>query len=137
MPAKPARKKVSGQKQDDFSATFRALRAILVPYSKGSVKVVRDKLNNYYVETTFSVMGRGPVMFVAVRKGKSYVSYHLLPLYMNPSLQNRVSAELNRRKQGKACFNFSQPDEKLFAELAEITRLGFEDFKKLNSPAKH
>lgn len=137
MAAKPAQKIVSGEKQADFSATFQALRTILVAYSKESIKVVYDKPDNYYVETTFSVMGRGPVMFAAVRKGKSYVSYHLLPLYMNPSLQKKVSAELNRRKQGKACFNFSQRDEKLFAELAEITRLGFEDFKKLSSPAKH
>lgn len=137
MPAKAARKKVSGEKEADFSAAFQALRAILVPYSKGSIKVVHDNPDHYYVETTFSVMGRGPMMFAAVRKGKSYVSYHLLPLYMNPSLQKKVSAELNRRKQGKACFNFAQPDEKLFAELAEITQIGFEDFKKLSSPAKH
>jgi len=70
------------------------------------------------------VMGRGPMMFAAVRKGKGYVSYHLLPLYMNPTLQSKVSAELKRRKQGKACFNFAKPDQKLFAEVAEITRLG-------------
>jgi|SRR5215467_6747677 len=137
MPAKPARKKVSGEKQADFSSTFQALRAILVPYSKRDTKVVHDKPDNYYLETTFPVMGRGPMMFAAVRKGKSYISYHLLPLYMNPPLQNKVSRELNRRKQGKACFNFSHTDEKLFAELAEITRLGFEDFKKLSSQTKH
>lgn len=136
MTAKPAQKKVSGEKPADFSATFQALRAILVPYSKLGSKVVHDKPDNYYLETTFSVMGRGPVMFAAVRTGKSYVSYHLLPLYMNPLLHNKVSAELNRRRQGKACFNFSHPDEKLFAELAEITRLGFEDFKKLSNPPK-
>ena len=70
-------------------------------------------------------------MFAAVRKGKAYVSYHLMPIYMNPALQSRVSPELQRRKQGKACFNFSQPDHKLFVELAELTRLGFEGFKKL------
>lgn len=69
-------------------------------------------------------------MFAAVRTGKGYVSYHLLPIYMNPHLQNKISAELKRRKQGKACFNFSQPDEKLFAELAELTRLGLESFRK-------
>jgi len=130
MPAKAAQKKVHEEKKSDFSATFKALRAILQPYTNRNTRVVQDKPDYYYLETTFPVMGRGPMMFACVRVGKGYVSYHLLPLYMNPSLQNKVSAELNRRKQGKACFNFSRPDEKLFAELAELTRLGFEDFTK-------
>lgn len=133
MPAKAAPKKASAKKPADFSATFKALRAILVPYAKGGMKVVHDTPDYYYIETNFPVMGRGPVMFACVRTGKGYVSYHLLPLYMNPPLQNKVPAELKRRKQGKACFNFSQPDEKLFAELAELTRLGLESFKKLST----
>lgn len=136
MSAKPARKKMSGKDPDAFAATFQALRAVLVPYASRSMKVMQDKPDYYYLETTFPVMGRRTLMFAAVRKGKAYVSYHLLPLYMNPSLQNKVSVELNRRKQGKACFNFSHPDEKLFAELVEITRFGFEDFKKLSKSSQ-
>ena len=95
------------------------------------MRVVRDKPDYYCLETRFSVMGRGPLMFGAARKGKRYVSYHLVPLYMNQPLQNKVSAELKRRKQGKACFNFAKPDQTLFAELAKLTRLGFDCFKKL------
>jgi hypothetical protein len=41
-----------------------------------------------------------------------------------------VSAELKRRKQGKARFDFAKPDEKLFTELAELTRLGFEGWQR-------
>jgi len=130
MPAKTAAQKGSTEKKSDFSAAFKALREILTPYASRDMRVVHDKPDYYYLETTFSVMGRGPMMFAAVRAGKNYVSYHLLPLYMNPPLQSKVSADLKRRKQGKACFNFAKPDEKLFAELAELTRLGLESFKK-------
>lgn len=132
MPAKTARKKSSGEKSADFAATFKALRAILVPYSSRDMKVVHDKPDYYYLDTTYSVMDRGPMMFASVRTGKAYVSYHLLPLYMNPKLQSKVPPELNRRKQGKACFNFTQTDEKLFAQLAEITQVACEDFKKFS-----
>jgi hypothetical protein len=97
------------------------------------MRVVQDKPDYYYLETRFSVMGRGPVMFAAVRQGKSYVSYHLMPLYMNSQLQNQMSEELERRKQGKACFNFTKPDKQLFAEIAELTRLGFDSFRKLSN----
>lgn len=132
MPAKAARKKGSEQQKTDFAAVFKALRAILVPYAAQGMKVVHDKPDHYCLETNFSVMGRGPVMFAAVRTGKGYVSYHLVPIYMNEPLQNKISTELKRRKQGKACFNFSQPDEKLFAELGELTRMGLESFRKLS-----
>lgn len=135
MPTKTISKTRTAEQQADFAATFIALKKILVHYVAKDMRVVQDKPDYYYIETKFSVMGRGPVMFGAVRKGKGYVSYHLLPLYMNPPLQQKVSAELRRRKQGKACFNFTKPDEKLFAELAELTRLGFECFKKLSERA--
>jgi len=30
------------------------------------------------------------------RMGKNYVSYHLMPVYMNPALQKHISPELKR-----------------------------------------
>lgn len=135
MPAKAEDKKAKAEKRSKFAATFAALRAILAPHAGKYMRVAHDEPDYYYLETRFSVMGRGPVMFAAVRTGKNYVSFHLMPLYMNESLQARVSPELGQRKQGKACFNFTTPDETLFAELAEITRLGLESFKKLSKAA--
>ena len=61
-----------------------------------------------------------PVVYLKI--GKSYVSFHLLGLYMNPSLEGQISAELVKRKQGKACFNFRKEDSDLTKELRELTR---------------
>lgn len=133
MSAKGLTKKPVPEKQIEFSAAFERLRAVLAPYAGKNMRVVHDDPGHYYLETRFPVFGRGPVMFAAVRKGKNYVSYHLMPLYMNEPLQARISPELMRRKQGKACFNFAKPDEKLFAEIAKLTKLGLESFKKLGS----
>jgi len=43
--------------------------------------------------------------------------------------------------QGKACFNFKEPDPALFAELAELTKSGAEwfgtvDWAKFKYPTK-
>ena len=133
--AKATAKKATAMQESEFATTFTALKKILAPYAGQNMRVAQNKPDYYYIETKFPVMGRRPVMFGAVRKGKGYVSYHLLPLYMNQALQKKVSTELGRRKQGKACFNFTRPDDKLFAELAELTRLGFECFKKLSQTA--
>jgi hypothetical protein len=64
--------------------------------------------------------------FGGVRVGKRYVSYYLMPVYVEPSLLDEVSPALRRRMQGKSCFNFTSVDEGLFAELTELTRRGFE-----------
>jgi hypothetical protein len=58
------------------------------------------------------------------------VSYHLMPLYMNPTLQAMVSPELKKRMQGKACFNFKkEPEPALLKELAALTKAAVKDSK--------
>src|SRR5262249_24067976 len=65
---------------------------------------------------------KGQPLFVgSVKLGKAYVSFHLLPLYMNPKLAKEVTPALKKRMQGKACFNFKAPPEKaLLSDLAGL-----------------
>jgi hypothetical protein len=74
-----------------------------------------------------------PMYFGMVRMGKAYVSFHLLPLYMNQSLSGTISPALKKRMQGKACFNFKTvPDADLLAELERLTYAGFKSFDDKN-----
>jgi hypothetical protein len=75
----------------------------------------------YYLETATAEYRRKPLMFGAVRWGKSYVSYHLMVLYGFPELVAKLSPALRKRMQGKSCFNFAAADEPLFAELERVT----------------
>ena len=65
-----------------------------------------------------------PLFFASVKIGKAYVSFHLLPLYMCPELNKGISPVLKKRMQGKACFNFKEPNETLFEELEVLTSEG-------------
>jgi hypothetical protein len=67
-----------------------------------------------------------PMWVGGVRIGKQYVSYYLMPVYGFPGLLAGISPELERRRQGKSCFNFTQIDEPLFAELEALTQRGLE-----------
>jgi hypothetical protein len=67
--------------------------------------------------------------FGAVKIGKRYVSFHLMPVYVHPELLDDLSPELRKRMQGKSCFNFTRPDDALFAELARLTAAGFAQFQ--------
>ena len=70
-----------------------------------------------------------PMWFGSVRLGKAYVSFHLMPLYMNPTLLSRVSPALKRRMQGKTCFNFTSfPEPGILDELKKLVEAALQDW---------
>jgi hypothetical protein len=113
--------------KDDFAAVFARLKAILEPYAK-KCDVLHNTSDNYYLNTRYIMKNKQPLFFAAVRKGKAYVSFHLMPVYACSELVNGMSPELKRRMQGKSCFNFKSVDEKVFKELAALTKAGFARF---------
>ena len=114
--------------KDDFAATFLRLKAILEPYAPRLV-VAADTKNYYALETHHIMKNKHRLYFAGVKLGKAYVSYYLMPVYASPELLKSLSPELKKRMQGKACFNFKAVDEKLFKELAKVTKAGAAEFK--------
>ena len=111
-----------------MSEVFPLLRAILLPYAEGMV-VVCDEEAMYCLDT-HHVMKNGKRMFFgSARVSKSYTSFHLMPVYVNPALLEGMSEALGKRMQGKSCFNFKKLDTELFAELRNLTALGYEDYR--------
>lgn len=111
----------------EFSIVFSRLRAILEPYESRLV-VVADTPENYSLNTHHIMKNKKPLFFAGVKKGKNYVSFYLMSVYSSPNEQDSISPELNKRMQGKSCFNFTTVDEKLFKELATLTKAGFARF---------
>jgi hypothetical protein len=107
----------------DFAATFQRLKAILAPYAAKMI-VVHDTDKAYYLDTTYVMKNKHRMFFGAVRMGKAYVSFHLMPVYAFPDLLESMSPELKKHMQGKSCFNFKTVDEKLFKEVTKLTRAG-------------
>ena len=114
-------------KQPEFKTTFSQLKKILQPYESKLI-VVADTDTEYAVETQHVMKNKRRMYFGGVKIGKAYVSYHLMPVYAWPALREEMSPELKKRMQGKSCFNFTTPDEKLFKELAKLTKIGFNRF---------
>ena len=72
-------------------------------------------------------LGRHPVQKLGgVEIKKHYVSYHLIPVYANSALRAALSPALQKRMQGKSCFNFVRVDEDLLAQLDALTKQGYE-----------
>jgi hypothetical protein len=125
--AKARPKKAPPKKPADFDAVFAGLRSILAPHARTLV-ARHDKPDYYYLETKAPVYKGRPVFFAGVRKGKGYVSFHLMPVYAYPEMRKGLSPALRKRMQGKACFNFTAVDEQLFEELRQLTAEGMEGF---------
>ena len=111
---------------DDTQATavFDRLAAIFAPY-RSSLIAKADELGDLSLETLPSTAYPSGLFFGAVKIGKRYVSFHLMPVYVHPDLLDEVSPELRKRMQGKSCFNFTRADDGLFAELEALTAAGY------------
>ena len=98
---------------------FAALRALLAAHS-GQFVVKWDQPDQYYLETV-TTAGK-PEMFAAVQIKKSYVSFHLFPVYLEPGLLSDISPELRKRMQGKSCFNFGPKHTLPIDELSALVQ---------------
>lgn len=112
----------------DLSTVFAELRSIMAPYA-GKLDPKKDDASELYVDTRYLQENKKPLFFGAVQVKKSFVSYHLMPVYAKPELLDGLSPALKSRMQGKSCFNFSEVDKPLFKELASLTQAGFESYK--------
>jgi hypothetical protein len=113
----------------DFTTTFDSLKSILKKY-ESSLRVRADKDENYSLNAGFDVKRKSDIYFGAVQIKKNYVSFHLMPVYVNPKLLNGISTELKKRMQGKSCFNFKEINKEYLQELSILTKNGFEFYKK-------
>jgi hypothetical protein len=127
--SKATKSRTSGHTKD-FGRVFQALKKILAPYEK-NLQVQAIKAIFYALVTQKPVHNGKTIWFAAIRVGKNYVSYHLMPVYRNAAMQRRIPPELKRRMQGKACFNFTEVEPAIFQQLAELTAAGFEGYRSL------
>ena len=114
--------------KEPFQQIFEALKPIFEEYAE-KLGVQVDKPGEYYLETKSAIRKGQRLQFGGVKIGKAYVSFHLMPIYMNPKLQASISPELKKRMQGKSCFNFTHVEPGHLAELKKLTKAGFDEFK--------
>jgi len=109
----------------DFSKAFDVLKRAMATQAR-RLAVKTDSAKAYELLTKspspYPQHKGKPMWFGMVKIGKAYVSYHLVPLYMNAALQKKIPPALKKHMQGKACFNFkTAPAADVLAELKRLT----------------
>lgn len=99
---------------------FDVLRSRMLRAATG-MATTTDEPGNLVLKTVWLEPGKKEgAWFGAVQLKKNYVSVHLMPIYADATLRAKVSAELEKRMQGKSCFNFKKPEPELFDPLEEL-----------------
>jgi hypothetical protein len=106
---------------------FAGLKKILYRWAPALV-VACDAPGAYRLDTYSQMKSGRPLMFGSVHIRKTYVSFRLQALLTHPELAAALSPGLSARRQGKSSFNFDAPNERLFAELKELTWDCYRDF---------
>ena len=127
-PAAARAPRASAAGDDAKRAMCEALCAILKRQAR-DLLITQEGPLGMQVSLKQEVRGK-PFWLGGVRVGKSYVSYHLMPVYMFPDLLAGLSPALRKRMQGKSCFNFREADPALMRELEALTKAGIARVKK-------
>jgi hypothetical protein len=107
---------------ETLEPVFLALRQRMMNASDG-MDVATDEPGNLVMKTPWMEPGKKePAWFGAVQQKKRYVSYHLMPIYAVAGLSADIAPELQKRMQGKSCFNFRTIEADLFDALEALTR---------------
>ena len=117
-----------------FSDVFAVLKPALASQA-GRLAVKTDAPKEYTLVTKspspYPQHKGQPMWFGAVKAGKAYVSYQLMPLYMNTALTNTISPQLRKHMQGKSCFNFKvAPAPEALEELRRLTAAAADQWAK-------
>lgn len=109
----------------DLAAVYAELRARLLRAAAG-MTVDKDGPHGLVLHAPWAhpTKPREPMWFGAVRPGKAYASFHLMPVYSHPELPAGISPALRKRMQGKSCFNFKASDPVPFDELERLAEAG-------------
>ncbi len=102
--------------EKDFGMVYEKLHTIMDKHTDGLI-VKHDEPGFYYVIGPEPDFRKNEAYFGGVQVKKNYVSYHLMPVYMDPRLLENIPESLKKRMQGKSCFNFNKEDPALFQSL--------------------
>ena len=113
----------------DLGAVFSGLRQLMAPLA-GHLVTTTDTDTELSLYTRHRMSNGKPLFFGAVKRGRNYASYHLMPVYVRPALLDGLSPTLRKRLRGKSCFNFTSVDAQALAELAALTRASLQSYRE-------
>jgi hypothetical protein len=106
-----------------FENFIAALPTERQPVARQVWQLLRQAVPAGYIEhigPKYLEFRAGKDMYVGLANQKSYLSLHLVPMYLMPELQEQLAAAVPKPKMGKGCVNFSKAEELPLTALTEL-----------------
>jgi len=85
----------------EFQITFDRLKSVLKKYEKNHT-ITSNIKDTYNLIAGYSEKYKQDIFFGGVQIKKNYLSFYLMPVYVNPKLLDGISTELKKSMQGKS-----------------------------------
>ncbi len=122
--------------QPDLVPIFNAIKALMLPYEKGDMKVEGGTGGQMQLINKRAVVIDGrkkdEMWFAGLLVQKGYVGFYYMPIYAEPEMRKLFSPEFMKCLKGKACFHIKKNDPLLLADIGKALKVGFEKWKALN-----
>lgn len=113
---------------------FEDIKAMLLPYEKGAMKVHNETggqvilINHKPVE----IEGRKKpeLWFAASLIQKGYIGFYFMPVYCDDKVKDFFKPELLKCLKGKSCFHIKKADKVIYAQIKASLKLGYDAYKK-------
>lgn len=139
--ATPAGEKPTGIKYADKSAgqpqlipIFEELKALLLPYEKGSI-VLRGGTGGQLMlvsekEVVIDGRKKQEMYFAGLLIQKGYVGFYFMPVYVEAEQKALFAPELMKLLKGKSCFHIKKWDDTLKKQVKDALKKGYEVYKE-------
>jgi hypothetical protein len=124
---------VKKNKTDELKRIFRETKTLLKKYEPPFV--CRVNLATKYDlwsegDITASGKKRKEMFFAAVQVQSNYVGFYFMPVYTNENLKRVFKPELLSLLKGKSCFHIKNFDRMVIAQIKDVLKSGFNQYKK-------
>lgn len=149
--AAPARKKAAAKKtaakkpvvkaapakgadeEANLLAIFKRLRGALAAYAP-PYAVTLNRPGRYELwsknEIEFAGKKRSEWFFAGLIFQSNYIGFYYMPIYVEPSLAQKISPGLQKLLKGKSCFHVKALDDDLYREIERALKVGHQAYKQ-------
>jgi hypothetical protein len=120
----------------ELKAIFDAVKPLLTPYEKGSMKVRVNFETKYDLWSEMKLVDqkgkpRDEMAFLAMIVQSSYMGFYFMPVYTHPDLVEKLGPNLRACLKGKSCFHLTRWDAELEQEVKAALKLGYALYKEV------
>jgi hypothetical protein len=113
---------------------FNAIKKLLLPHGKGSIKVRGGSGGQITLvsEKPVEIEGRkrDELWFAAALIQRGYVGFYFMPVHKISEMKEIFKPELLKCLKGKGCFHIKKMDVEIFKQMEEALAKGYNKYKE-------